>query len=131
MLRNMASYFAATDVSGCSWSGALRNGVEAMKFYGGATVGMRTMLDSLFPAVEVLMSTGDLAEAAKKSIEGMEATKAMDSLAGRSNYIQEDLLMGTPDPGAFAVANAFHTAAVYLLADKYTVTSSFATDYDT
>ena len=36
---------------------ALRSGMEAMKFYGGATKGMRTMLDALIPAIETLEET--------------------------------------------------------------------------
>lgn len=36
------------------WSQALKAGVQAMTFYGGATTGMRTMLDALIPAVEKL-----------------------------------------------------------------------------
>ncbi len=37
------------------WSHALKVGVQAMTFYGGATTGMRTMLDALIPAVDCLV----------------------------------------------------------------------------
>lgn len=36
------------------WIGSLEAGVNAIKYYGGADVGMRTMLDALVPAVEGL-----------------------------------------------------------------------------
>lgn len=36
---------------------ALQAGVESVKFYGGAQIGMRTMLDALIPAVEQLVSS--------------------------------------------------------------------------
>ncbi len=43
--------------------------------------------------------------------EGMEKTKYMESLAGRSNYVLKSKMEGTPDPGAVAVAEAFGCAA--------------------
>jgi len=36
------------------WSPALTAGVKAMTFYGGASTGMRTMLDALIPAIDEL-----------------------------------------------------------------------------
>ena len=74
-----------------------------MMYYGGATEGMRTMLDALIPATKVyiffssvmfcvsliticgmqaFMETGNIADAAAKAKAGMEATKSMGSLAG-------------------------------------------------
>jgi triose/dihydroxyacetone kinase / FAD-AMP lyase (cyclizing) len=38
------------------WNNALANGVKAMQFYGGASIGMRTMLDALIPGVEALQA---------------------------------------------------------------------------
>ena len=107
MLRNMAVYFVSTEAGATtSWQEALLRGVQAMQFYGGATVGMRTMLDALviiktalfvgvevnhyfyrfpqIPATDVLMSSGgDLALSAAKASEGAESTKTMKPLAGR------------------------------------------------
>ena len=86
------------------------------------------------------MANGDITDAAAKAKAGMEATKTMGSLAGnilhlnpcittlgmlfaevfacmyvcllgRSNYIEEESMRGTPDPGAYAVMAAFETAA--------------------
>lgn len=52
-----------------------------------------------------------VAEAAKG---GVEKTKTMASLAGRSNYVNQDKMNGTPDPGAVAVAAAFHAVSEQL-----------------
>jgi len=69
------------------------------------------MLDALVPAVTALQAGHSMKEAAQQAEAGAEATKSMNSLAGRSNYINEELLSGTPDPGAVAVACAFAAAA--------------------
>lgn len=92
------------------WPDAFVKGITAMQFYGGATVGMRTMLDPLVPAFDFLLLTGDIALAAEKAKEGMERTKNMAPLAGRSNYIQPERMRGIPDPGAYAVYVAFDVA---------------------
>lgn len=59
--RAMATSFASAaaaggvhDASVADWTVALRAGVTAISYYGGATVGMRTMLDAFLPAVEAL-----------------------------------------------------------------------------
>jgi len=81
---------------------AFEKGVEAVSFYGGASAGSRTMLDALLPAVEAMKGGGD---AAKAAIDGAQSTASMRlASAGRSNYLSEDVLNGTPDPGAVAVA---------------------------
>lgn len=93
------------------WASALQAGVEAMMFYGGASVGMRTMLDALVPACAALSAGATATEAARAAERGMQETKSMGSLAGRSNYVNEELMQGVPDPGALAVALAFKAAA--------------------
>lgn len=84
---------------------AFEAGVAAVSFYGGASAGSRTMLDALFPAVDVLKNdASSIAEAAKAAVKGADDTASMGSAsAGRSNYLSEDALSGTPDPGAVAV----------------------------
>ena len=96
------------------WASALQAGVDAMMFYGGAGVGMRTMLDALVPACAALSAGATATQAAGAAEEGMESTKAMGSLAGRSNYVNEELMRGVPDPGALAVALAFRAAAAVI-----------------
>ena len=102
---------AADTTKAAQWSQALQSGTDAMMFYGGATVGMRTMLDALVPACAALLAGGGASQAAEAAAKGMEATKTMGSLAGRSNYVNEDSMRGVADPGAMAVALAFREAA--------------------
>lgn len=56
---------------------------------------------------------GDMRSAAKAAAAGAEATRRMDSSAGRSNYVSADILSGTPDPGAVAVAAVFSYIATH------------------
>ncbi|XP_078405077.1 triokinase/FMN cyclase isoform X2 [Cetorhinus maximus] len=92
-----------------SWAAALNSGIEALKRYGGAELGDRTMLDSLCPAEEELSKLTDedsnelqvLAEAVQKAEAGAEATKDMIAKAGRASYISSAQLT-RPDPGAVA-----------------------------
>eukprot|EP00617_Octactis_speculum_P027802 CAMPEP_0185744660 /NCGR_PEP_ID=MMETSP1174-20130828/2800_1 /TAXON_ID=35687 /ORGANISM="Dictyocha speculum, Strain CCMP1381" /LENGTH=712 /DNA_ID=CAMNT_0028418175 /DNA_START=19 /DNA_END=2157 /DNA_ORIENTATION=- len=94
-------------------SGALYAGTNAIMSIGGAEPGMRTMLDALVPAVEKLrksQSRDDWKKAVRAAEEGAEGTLLMEGLAGRSNYINAELLKTVPDPGAKAVAIAFRAA---------------------
>jgi dihydroxyacetone kinase len=84
---------------------AVQEGVNAISLYGGAQAGSRTMLDALYPAAAALVETQSLTAAADKAREGAIATASMKAAsAGRSNYLSEEALVGTPDPGAEAVA---------------------------
>ncbi|MBZ9792957.1 dihydroxyacetone kinase subunit DhaK [Rhizobium sp. 3T7] len=90
---------------------ALLAGLDRMTFYGGAGVGDRTMVDALAPALAVLTS-GNVAGAAKAAATGAESTKAMrKAKAGRASYVGERDLEGVPDPGAVAVAGVFEVVA--------------------
>jgi dihydroxyacetone kinase len=106
LLRKMASSLSRADKIGVDeLCNAFNAGVDAVRFYGGAQVGSRTMLDALVPGAITLVETKDLAAAAAKCREGADGTANMKSAsAGRSNYLAEDALYGTPDPGAVAVA---------------------------
>jgi triose/dihydroxyacetone kinase / FAD-AMP lyase (cyclizing) len=91
---------------------AVQAGVDAVSLYGGAQVGSRTMLDALVPAASSLVATNSLVEAATKAKAGAESTAAMKTAsAGRSNYLSEESLSGTPDPGAIAVAIVFEAVS--------------------
>ncbi|KAL3811386.1 hypothetical protein ACHAXA_000465 [Cyclostephanos tholiformis] len=90
---------------------AFREGVSAVSFYGGAREGSRTMLDALLPASAAIVGRGssggetDIPGAASAARMGADATAHMElAEAGRSNYLSSDVLVGTPDPGAVAVA---------------------------
>lgn len=100
----------------------LRAGVEAIKKYGGASKGNRTMVDALEPAAEALEIaskanvSGSVAAAAAASAAegGVEATKSMVAAAGRSSYVPVAALEGVPDPGAVGVAAWFAAVAATL-----------------
>ena len=113
----MASPDAAAAVAGAggeaaAWAEALWRGLEAIKYYGGASVGMRTMLDALEPGLAALRQGLRGAAAAAKA--GMESTKTMGSLAGRSNYVDAERMRNVPDPGAAVIAAAFEVAEAVL-----------------
>lgn len=81
--------------------------MEAIKFYGGGDTGMRTMLDALVPAIDSLKLGQPVDVASSEAEKGAEATKTMQSLAGRANYVAQEKMQGIPDPGAYAIAAAF------------------------
>ena len=106
MFRKMSSTLQRCEsIDIKEFSAAFQAGVDAISLYGGATVGSRTMLDALVPAAAVLMETNDLIQAASKAKWGADGTAQMKAAsAGRSNYLSEETLTGTPDPGAVAVS---------------------------
>ncbi|XP_037540340.1 triokinase/FMN cyclase [Nematolebias whitei] len=95
-----------------AWARAVHAGTQAMKRYGGADLGDRTMLDALCPAADELMKltaappadhVAVLQAAAQKASSGAEATRGLTARAGRASYIAAERLT-LPDPGAVAVA---------------------------
>ena len=97
--------------AGAPWAVGFAAGVDAMRKYGGASAGDRTMLDALLPAVAALAAGGALADAAARAADGADATQAMVAMAGRSNYVPAEKLATVPDPGAKAVAIAMQAVA--------------------
>lgn len=93
------------------YAAAFFAGTQAISSIGGADRGMRTMLDALMPAADVLLEKrDDWVAAARAAEKGANATAAMSGHAGRSNYVNDVLLMTVPDPGAKAVAIAMRAA---------------------
>ena len=95
---------------------ALMKGAEAVREYGGAWLGDRTMLDALVPALSAYDSEGwpGALQAAKA---GMLSTRGMKARAGRASYVSADAL-SEADAGAMAVrlivealSASLHTAA--------------------
>jgi len=98
-----------------SWPAAMREGLNQVRFYGGASPGDRTMLDALTPAVDALERGAGLAEAARAARAGADATANMTRAhAGRSSYLAASELKGVADPGAVAIAAALEAAAASL-----------------
>ncbi|MFC3693343.1 dihydroxyacetone kinase subunit DhaK [Chenggangzhangella methanolivorans] len=111
----LATFFTAAGAAfknDPSWAGAFREGLARMTRYGGATVGDRTMIDALDPAIEAFARTGSLRDAAVAARKGADSTKAMATAkAGRSAYVPSAALSGVPDPGAEAVARLIERLA--------------------
>lgn len=110
LLELLMGKFASTlaqqaEITPTSFAVAFGAGVSAVQLYGGATVGSRTMLDAMVPAAQVWKETNNLAQAAQAARKGADGTASMGTAsAGRSNYLSQESLQGTPDPGAIAVA---------------------------
>ncbi len=103
-------FSAASDASGSGASDvqALRDGVARMMSYGGAELGDRTMVDALVPALDSLLASGSVKEAANAAREGANSTSRMtQARSGRSAYVPAASLEGVTDPGAEAVARLF------------------------
>jgi len=113
MFRKMSAHLLnCAEIDATAMVSAFSEGVKAISFYGGATVGARTMLDALFPSADALLASGSLADAATAAELGAESTGKMETAtAGRSNYLSADQLKGTPDPGAVAAALVFASLA--------------------
>lgn len=106
----LAIFFAAAGdaaSSGMPIREALKAGLDRMQEVGGASLGDRTMVDALHPALRAL-DDGSLAAAAQAAREGADRTGTMlRAKAGRASYINPDQLRGQNDPGAEAVARLF------------------------
>ena len=109
----LAIYFnAAGDAcaNGASVQKALVDGLDRVSQVGGASVGDRTMIDALAPALDALPS--GIAAAAAAARAGADSTASIHrAKAGRAAYVPEENLKGHNDPGAEAVALLFDTLA--------------------
>lgn len=109
----LAIFFtAAGDASanGASTVGALAAGLERVQQVGGASLGDRTMIDALAPAIEALPE--GLRAAASAARAGANATSTIThAKAGRASYLPASKLAGFNDPGAEAVALLFEDLA--------------------
>ena len=105
----LAIFFAAAAdaaSSGLPMNDALRAGLARMSEIGGASVGDRTMIDALAPALDALAD--GIAPAAAAARAGADRTAAMRRAnAGRASYVGAAQLEGHVDPGAEAVARLF------------------------
>ncbi len=89
---------------------ALKTGLARVQEVGGASVGDRTMIDALAPALDALSNgTAAAAVAARQGANG--TANILRAKAGRASYISEDRLSGHNDPGAEAVALLFERLA--------------------
>ncbi|KAK4148172.1 Dak1 domain-containing protein [Dichotomopilus funicola] len=89
------------------WATALRDSCDALAQYTPARPGDRTLVDALYPFVEVLQRTGDVRQAAEAAQNAAEGTKGMRASLGRTVYIGGSGFEQVPDPGAWGLASFF------------------------
>jgi dihydroxyacetone kinase len=106
LARSLSEQQAVVPTPG-QWAIGVEHGVERMSFYSGAKPGYRTMLDAWIPASDALLAGKGVEGAAAAARAGAEATKTMEAMAGRANYVPASVTQGHADPGAEAVAMAF------------------------
>ncbi|KAM8747303.1 triokinase/FMN cyclase [Acanthopagrus schlegelii] len=125
-LTAAAGHVTEGQSNAAAWASAMHAGTQAMKRYGGAEPGDRTMLDALCPAVDELMKLttappgGELAvlkDAVEKAALGAESTRHLTAKAGRASYIAAERVT-LPDPGAMAVAAIFRAVLESLEGQK-------------
>ena len=89
------------------WAEALKESSDALSKYTPARPGDRTLIDTLYPFVEILGKTGDVAQAADASKTAADGTKGMQASLGRSVYVGGSGYEEVPDPGAWGLAAFF------------------------
>ncbi|KIW04690.1 dihydroxyacetone kinase [Verruconis gallopava] len=91
------------------WSQALDSAISTLRQYTAASVGDRTLMDTLLPFSETLRMSHDISAAAAAATKGAESTKSMKASLGRSVYVGgENEWLGTiPDPGAWGLMRLF------------------------
>ncbi|KAI1485819.1 Dak1 domain-containing protein [Biscogniauxia mediterranea] len=95
------------EASSQTWAAALKQGCEALSRYTPARPGDRTLVDALYPFVDVLGKTGDIKKAAEASRKAAEGTKGMKASLGRAVYVGGSGFQQVPDPGAWGLASFF------------------------
>lgn len=109
----LAIFFAAAGdgaSSGLPMREALKAGLQRMQEIGGASLGDRTMIDALSPALDALENGIEGAAWAARNGANFTAT-LLQAKAGRASYISAAQLDGHVDPGAEAVARLFEYLA--------------------
>ncbi|POR35675.1 Dihydroxyacetone kinase 1, partial [Tolypocladium paradoxum] len=89
------------------WADALEQSCKALSKYTPARPGDRTLVDALYPFVEVLGRTGDVKQAAEAARKAADETKGMQASLGRAVYVGGSGYEEVPDPGAWGLACFF------------------------
>ena len=107
-LRAGGAAGAKTELSGADVVAMLRAAVEGIQTRGGASLGDKTLLDALVPAIDRLEAdlpaggVDALANAAGVAERAATETSGMLAKRGRASYTGERSI-GSPDPGAVAI----------------------------
>ncbi|MEV4345711.1 dihydroxyacetone kinase subunit DhaL [Actinoplanes sp. NPDC049596] len=91
----------------------LRAGLDGVIARGKASLGDKTMVDALAPAVDALETGGGLREALEAASRGRDGTVPMVARKGRASYLGERSA-GHADPGATSVTLLLQAAATTL-----------------
>ncbi len=110
-LRAGGTVKGKVDLTGEDVVAMLRAAIDGIKARGGASLGEKTLLDSLVPmtdTIEARLAAGDAAAdivraAAVTARTAADATKELEAKRGRAAYTGERSI-GSVDPGATAVA---------------------------
>jgi triose/dihydroxyacetone kinase / FAD-AMP lyase (cyclizing) len=102
-LRSLSPGEASPD----TWAKALQQSCDALSKYTPARPGDRTLVDALYPFVEVLSKTGDVKQAAEAARKAADETKGMQASLGRAVYVGGSGYEEVPDPGAWGLAVFF------------------------
>lgn len=89
------------------WATAMKKSCDVLSKYTTARPGDRTLVDALYPFVDVLTQTSDLQQAATASRKAALGTKEMKANLGRSVYVGGDGFTQVPDPGAWGLSCFF------------------------
>ena len=95
---------SATSITPAIWAKALGLSLDALGKYTPAQPGDRTLMDALYPFVNVLRETGNVKQAADAAKKGADATKGMKANLGRSVYVGGKGYEEVPDPGAYGLS---------------------------
>ena len=106
---------AKAELSPAELAGSFEAGLAGVVRLGKASLGDKTMVDALTPAIEALRRTPEdlpaaLAAAAQAAAQGAEATVPLTARKGRASYLGERSA-GHKDPGAASTALLFATLA--------------------
>ena len=107
-----------TELSPSEFGSVLEKGLAGVVLRGKATIGDKTMVDALQPAIKAYkhsIESGEtldqaLSKAASAAEEGLKSTVPLVARKGRASYLGERSA-GHPDPGATSTVLLFRSAA--------------------
>jgi dihydroxyacetone kinase-like protein len=107
-----------TELSPSEFGSVLEKGLAGIVLRGKATIGDKTMVDALQPAIKAYkhsIESGEtldqaLSKAASAAEEGLKSTVPLVARKGRASYLGERSA-GHPDPGATSTVLLFRSAA--------------------
>jgi len=107
-----------TELSPSEFGSVLEKGLAGIVLRGKATIGDKTMVDALQPAIKAYKHSIDsgetleqaLSKASSAAEEGLKSTVPLVARKGRASYLGERSA-GHPDPGATSTVLLFRSAA--------------------